>query len=66
MSLKDDISRLVDKKPEPKRLDGAGNPAAIREQTGIERRRIGQVSSEEVTVTSTDGLFTFTVRIVKT
>lgn len=66
MSLKDDITRLVDKKPEPKRLDGAVAPDAIRAQTGIERRRIGQVNSEEVTVTSTDGLFTFTVRVVKT
>lgn len=66
MSMKDDIARLVDKAPAPKRLDSAINPDAIREQTGLERKRIGKVDSEEVTVESTDGLFTFAVRIVKT
>lgn len=63
--MQDDITRLVKPAPAAKRLPVAAAPAAIREQTGLERRVAGSVSSEEVTVQSTDGLFSFTVRVVK-
>lgn len=65
MSTQDDINRLVSRPPESPRLEGAITPAAIRTKTGLERRQAGSVNSEEVTVESTDGLFTFTVRVVK-
>ena len=65
MATKEDINRLVGKpKPEIK-LGEAATPAAIREKTGLERQQTGKVNSEEVTAESTDGLFTFTVRVVK-
>lgn len=63
--IKDDITRLVAKPPVDKRLDTAILPAAIREKTGLERQKVGKVNSEEVTVESSDGLFTFIVRVVK-
>lgn len=66
MATEKDIARLVPQAlPEP-RLDGARSPAAIRSRTGLERKRAGSVESTEVTVESTDGLFTFSVRVVKT
>jgi hypothetical protein len=65
MSLKDDVARLVPPPPPINRLSPAVAPDAIREQTGLERKQAGKVDSEEVTVESTDGLFTFTVRVVK-
>ena len=63
--MKTDLNRLVNPPPADKRLSAAVKPAAIRAQTGIERRAAGDVDSSEVTVQSTDGLFTFTVRVVK-
>lgn len=65
MGTKDDINRLVARAPADKRLDTAITPDAIRAKTGLERKQVGTVNSEEVTVQSTDGLFTFTVRVVK-
>ncbi len=64
MSAVDDINRLVRPAPPENRLAAAAAPRAIRAQTGLERRQVGEVPSEEVTVQSTDGLFTFTVRVV--
>ena len=50
------------------RLDPVANPDAIRAKTGLERKMAAgaanSVNSQEVTVTSTDGLFTFTVRVL--
>jgi len=60
-----DINRLVDKPPADKRLDVAATPKPIRAKTGLERKQAGEVASEEVTAISTDGLFTFVVRVVK-
>lgn len=65
MALQDDITRLVKKPPADKRLDAAKTPTPIRAKTGLERRQAGDVASSEVTVQSTDGLFSFTVRVVK-
>jgi len=62
--MQDDLNRLVKKPPADKRLPGAVAPPAIRQQTGLERRQAGEVDGREVTVESTDGLFTFTVRVV--
>lgn len=64
MTTRDQLSRLVNKAPADKRLDPAVAPAAIRAKTGLERRSAGDVQSSEVTVQSTDGLFSFTVRVV--
>lgn len=64
--MQDDINRLVARPAPEIRLDPADTPAAIREKTGLEARRAGLVNSNEVTVKSTDGLFTFTVRVVST
>lgn len=63
--MKADLNRLIDKPPAEKRLDAAATPKPIRTQTGLERKQAGEVSSEEVTAISTDGLFTFVVRVVK-
>jgi len=65
MSTQADINRLVDPPPADKRLNPAVAPAAIRDKTGLERKQAGDVNSEEVTVESSDGLFTFIVRVVK-
>lgn len=65
MATKDDINRLIDRPPADKRLDTAATPKPIRAKTGLERRQVGDVTSEEVTAISTDGLFTFVVRVVK-
>lgn len=64
--MKDDINRLVQRPLPENRLGAATTPTAIRARTGLERKQVGDVNSEEVTVESTDGLFTFTVRVVKT
>jgi hypothetical protein len=66
VSLQDDITRLVKPPPAAPRLSAAGAPDALRDKTGLERKtRAGaDVSGEEVTVASTDGLFTFTVRVL--
>lgn len=63
--MKDDLNRLVAKPPADKRLNAAGTPDAIRDGIGLERQKLGRVASEEVTVESSDGLFTFIVRVVK-
>jgi hypothetical protein len=65
MSLQDDVTRLVRLPPEQRRLDDAISPTAIRPQTGLEKmsRGSGEVTTEEVTAISTDGLFTFVVRV---
>jgi hypothetical protein len=63
--MKADLNRLVDKPLPEITLGAAGDPPAIRSKTAIERKQVGTVASNEVTVESTDGLFTFTVRIVK-
>ena len=62
--MQDDLNRLVVKPGAEKRLPAAVTPPAIRSKTGLERRQAGEVDSTEVTVESTDGLFTFTVRVV--
>lgn len=66
MSLQDDITRLVTLPPAAPRLDAARTPAAIRDKTGLERKIRGSaaVDGADVTVASTDGLFTFTVRVL--
>lgn len=61
----DAINSLVKPAAAEKRLDAARNPAAIRSKTGLERKQAGSVNSNEVTVQSTDGIFTFVVRVVK-
>jgi len=66
MSTKDDINRLVQRPRAEKRLPGASTPAAIRGKTGLERKTRGDVNSEEIHAVSTDGLFSFTVRVIKT
>ncbi|MCK9386072.1 MAG: hypothetical protein M0Q15_15795 [Nevskia sp.] len=63
--IKIDINRLVDKPLPENRLPEAVTPPAIRSKTGLERQKAGDVNSEQVTAESTDGLFTFTVRVVK-
>jgi hypothetical protein len=63
--MRDDLNRLIDKPPVEKRLASAETPPAIRAKTGLERKVAGAVNSIEVTVQSTDGLFEFTVNVVK-
>lgn len=65
MTTKADINRLVVPPRAEKRLDAAVQPEAMRATTGLERKQLGSVDSQEVTVSSTDGLFVFTVRVVK-
>ena len=61
-----EINRLVTPPPPENSLKAADTPPAIREKTGLERTgQGGQVAGSEVTVQSTDGLFLFTVRVVK-
>jgi hypothetical protein len=65
MSAADDLTRLVKRAPADKRLNSAAIPDAIRDKTGLERlQRAGLAAGTDVTVASTDGLFTFTVRVV--
>lgn len=63
--MKNDINRLVLNEPASPGLDAPVNPPAIREKTGLEREQTGKIKTEEITVTSTDGLFTFIVRVAK-
>lgn len=63
--MKAEINRLIDPPPADPRLPAAKTPTAIRAGIGLERKQAGSVNSEEVTVESTDGLFTFTVLVVK-
>lgn len=63
--MQDDINALVRKPAADVRLDPVQTPDAIRSKTGLERRQAGLVESEEVEVQSTDGVFTFIVRVIK-
>ncbi len=63
--MKDEINRLIARPPADKRLSDAGTPEAIRDGIGLERQKMSKVASDEVTVESSDGLFTFIVRVVK-
>lgn len=63
MATKDDLNRLINKPPADKRLDAAKTPTPIREKTGLERRQTGDINTKEVTAVSTDGIFTFVVRV---
>lgn len=63
--MRDLINRLVDPPPPDNRLPPAATPKPIRSKTGLERKVAGEVDSIEATVESTDGLFLFTVRVVK-
>lgn len=67
MSVKDDVARLTPLPAAGPRLKPARAPRAIRAQTGLQRRAVASVdsASEEITVESSDGLFTFIVRVVK-
>ena len=65
MSIKDDINRIAEPTPTPKSLGGAVLPSAIRSKTGLEPKKAATLATEEVTVQSTDGLFTFVVLVVK-
>lgn len=66
MATVDDINRLVRPTPPANKLAEAQSPDAIRAQTGFEPKSAGKVDGTQVTVKSTDGLFTFTVTIAKT
>lgn len=66
MSATDDINQLVRPQPAEKKLDTATTPAAIRAKTGLAEKNAGKVNGTQVTVKSTDGLFTFTVTVAKT
>lgn len=65
MSIADDLTRLVKPPPAAPRLKTAAQPVAIRAQTGLEKmaRARGDIQTEEVTAISTDGIFTFVVRV---
>ncbi len=66
MAVKDDIARLTPAPDKTQRLASAATPSAIRAKTGLERKQAGKASAgQEVTVQSTDGLFVFTVQVVK-
>lgn len=65
MSTRHDINRLVDRPRVEPRLEPARAPSAIRSKVGLERRGAGDLNSEEITVQSTDGLFTFIVLVAK-
>lgn len=63
--MQDDLNRLVKPAPPENRLADPKTPPAIRTKTGLERVGAGgPVNSHEVTVKSTDGVFTFTVKVV--
>lgn len=67
MPIKNDIGRLVPPPDKTPRLDAVKSPAALRAKTGLERKQAAKSSAgQEITVQSTDGLFTFTVQVVKT
>lgn len=63
--MQDDLNRLISKAPPEISLGAPATPGAIRTKTGLERKQDSTVAGEEVTVQSTDGLFTFTVRVIK-
>ena len=63
--MKADLNRLVKAPPPEKKLATATTPGAIRSKTGLEPEQTGKVKTKQVTVVSTDGLFTFVVSVVK-
>lgn len=65
--MRDDINRLVKPAAAEKRLPAAKNPPAMRAKTGLERKQAddANVTTETVTVESTDGLFSFDVTVVR-
>jgi hypothetical protein len=63
--MQDDLTRLIKKPPVENRLDPAKTPLAIRSKIGLERKVAGDVQTEEKTLVSSDGLFTFTVNVLK-
>lgn len=67
MPIKNDIGRLVPPPDKTPRLGAAKSPTALRAKTGVERKQSAKAQAgQEITVQSTDGLFTFTVQVVKT
>jgi len=58
------LARLIPPAPADNRLAPAVAPKAIRDQTGLSARQATRVRGSEVTVQSTDGLFTFVVTVV--
>lgn len=66
MSIADDITRLARQEPARQRLRNAVDPRAIRDQTGLQLRARASASAEgdEVVAKSTDGIFTFVVRVL--
>lgn len=66
MAIADDINRLVRPASPDKQLDAAATPDAIRAKTATTPKNAGKVDGAQVTVKSTDGLFSFTVTIAKT
>lgn len=60
-----DLNRIVEKQPDETGLPAAKVPPAIRDKTGLERKQAGSFTTEEITVQSTDGLFTFKVLVIK-
>ena len=73
--MRDEINPLIFLPPPENRLPVVETPSAIRSRIGLERKTAGTagasssavatpIISEEVTVRSTDGLFSFVVRAV--
>ena len=65
--MKNDINRLVAPAPAAIRLPPAKPLDAIPARTGLERQGggSGDVATQEITVQSTDGLFSFTIKAIK-
>lgn len=63
--MKDDLNKLVNRPPAEVRLGEPAIPLAMRTKTGLEREAAANVEGEEVEVQSTDGVFTFVVRVIK-
>lgn len=67
MSLADDITRLARQEPARNRLRPAVEPRSIREATGLQLRARASANAQgdEVVAQSTDGIFTFVVKVVR-
>lgn len=63
--MKSEINRLVDPPPPDNSIGPAEMPKAIRAKTNLAARQAGLYETEIKTVESTDGLFTFTVQVLK-
>lgn len=66
MTLARDLGKLVQPQGGNTGLDPAGQRPALPARTGLEAEKGGKVQGREISVKSTDGLFLFTVRVVKT